>query len=83
MITVHSVLINMLRKHIKLELDRWYYHCDRLGMLVWQDMMSGGAYIGDFYAGVLPNLGIKVKDNKYTTFNEKCQVKLSLNFQLL
>jgi len=33
---------NMLRKHIKLEPLRWYYHCDRLGMLVWQDMPSGG-----------------------------------------
>ena len=33
---------NMLRKHIKVEPMRWYYHCDRLGMLVWQDMPSGG-----------------------------------------
>ena len=33
---------NMLRKHIKVEPDRWYYHCDRLGMLVWQDMPCGG-----------------------------------------
>ena len=33
---------NMLRKHIKVEPLRWYYHCDRLGMLVWQDMVSGG-----------------------------------------
>lgn len=32
----------MLRKHIKLEPARWYYHCDRLGMLVWQDMVNGG-----------------------------------------
>lgn len=61
---------NMLRKHIKIEPLRWYYHCDRLGMLVWQDMMSGGKYIGDFYAGFLPNIGIlKVKDDKYTTFS--------------
>ncbi|MEG2720883.1 MAG: glycoside hydrolase family 2 TIM barrel-domain containing protein, partial [Oscillospiraceae bacterium] len=60
---------NMLRKHIKVEPLRWYYHCDRLGMIVWQDMISGGKYIGDFYAGVLPNIGIKVKDNKYTTFS--------------
>lgn len=36
---------NMLRKHIKIEPMRWYYHCDRLGMLVWQDMMNGG---GDY-----------------------------------
>lgn len=33
---------NMLRKHIKIETARWYYHCDRLGMLVWQDAVSGG-----------------------------------------
>ena len=33
---------NMLRKHIKIEPLRWYYHCDRLGMLVWQDFVSGG-----------------------------------------
>ena len=36
---------NMLRKHIKVEPMRWYYHCDQLGMLVWQDMMNGG---GDY-----------------------------------
>ena len=33
---------NMLRKHVKVEPLRWYYHCDRLGMLVWQDMPNGG-----------------------------------------
>src|SRR5262245_3219368 len=32
---------NMLRKHIKVEPARYYYHCDRLGMLIWQDMPSG------------------------------------------
>jgi hypothetical protein len=32
---------NMLRKHIKVEPARYYYHCDNLGMLVWQDMPSG------------------------------------------
>ncbi|MBO4566732.1 MAG: galactose-1-epimerase [Bacteroidales bacterium] len=34
---------NLIRKHIKVEPARWYYHCDRLGMMVWQDMpaMSG------------------------------------------
>ncbi len=54
---------NMLRKHIKTEPLRWYYHCDRLGMLVWQDMISGGQYIGQFLAGVLPFFSIHVKDN--------------------
>jgi len=32
---------NMIRKHVKVEPARWYYHCDQLGMLVWQDMPSG------------------------------------------
>ena len=32
---------NMIRKHVKVEPARWYTHCDRLGMLVWQDMPSG------------------------------------------
>src|SRR5690625_7667664 len=33
---------NMIRKHIKVEAARWYYHCDRLGMIVWQDMIKIG-----------------------------------------
>ncbi|MFO0869334.1 MAG: glycoside hydrolase family 2 TIM barrel-domain containing protein [Pirellulales bacterium] len=37
---------NMCRKHVKVEPDRWYYWCDKLGLLVWQDMPSGDRYIG-------------------------------------
>ncbi|MEZ6131690.1 MAG: glycoside hydrolase family 2 TIM barrel-domain containing protein [Planctomycetaceae bacterium] len=33
---------NMIRKHIKVEPRRYYYHCDRLGMMVWQDQVSAG-----------------------------------------
>ena len=47
---------NMLRKHIKVESDRWYYHCDRLGMLVWQDMVSGGGPYEFQYVNYLPTL---------------------------
>jgi hypothetical protein len=36
---------NMARKHVKVEPDRWYYWCDKLGLLVWQDMPSGDKYI--------------------------------------
>jgi hypothetical protein len=34
---------NMIRKHVKVEPARWYYHCDKEGILVWQDMPSGDA----------------------------------------
>ncbi len=68
---------NMLRKHIKTEPARWYYHCDRLGMLVWQDMISGGKALNPVHAGVIPNIHgvlspiakLSVKDNKYGIFN--------------
>ncbi|MET8052169.1 sugar-binding domain-containing protein [Streptosporangium sp. NPDC005286] len=40
--TMKRLGFNMLRKHIKIEPMRWYHHCDRLGMLVWQDMVNGG-----------------------------------------
>ncbi|HEX8236581.1 MAG TPA: glycoside hydrolase family 2 TIM barrel-domain containing protein [Abditibacteriaceae bacterium] len=36
---------NMTRKHVKVEPDRWYYWADKLGLLVWQDMPSGGRSI--------------------------------------
>jgi hypothetical protein len=38
--------MNMARKHVKVEPDRWYYWCDKLGLLVWQDMPSGDKFIG-------------------------------------
>lgn len=44
---------NMLRKHLKIEPQRWYYHCDRLGMLVWQDMVNGGRSYRSWYVTYL------------------------------
>jgi beta-galactosidase/beta-glucuronidase len=37
---------NVARKHVKVEPARWYYWCDKIGLLVWQDMPSGDRYIG-------------------------------------
>jgi hypothetical protein len=37
--------LNLARKHVKIEPARWYYWCDKLGLLVWQDMPSGDDYI--------------------------------------
>src|SRR5438445_7703278 len=39
--TLQHLGFNLIRKHVKVEPARWYYDCDRLGMLVWQDMPSG------------------------------------------
>jgi len=38
---------NVVRKHIKVEPDRWYYWCDKLGLMVWQDMPSVNSYGGN------------------------------------
>ncbi|WP_035801465.1 glycoside hydrolase family 2 protein [Butyrivibrio sp. FCS014] len=51
---------NMLRKHIKVEAARYYYHCDRLGMIVWQDMVSGGSSYAKPVVSYLPTLFPKV-----------------------
>ena len=56
---------NMLRKHIKIEPLRWYYHCDRLGMLVWQDMINGGKGANTPLNGIRGFLHLPVKDNNY------------------
>ena len=54
--TARSAGFNMLRKHIKVESERWYWHCDRLGMLVWQDMVSGGDLPGEWSSANIPTL---------------------------
>lgn len=63
-----SMGFNMLRKHIKIEPMRWYYHCDRLGMLVWQDMINGGGEY-DFLTITAPLITrIHKKDDDYKRF---------------
>ena len=54
---------NTLRKHIKVEAEQFYYDCDRLGMLVWQDMVNNGEY--SFWRDTaLPTIGIKKRNDK-------------------
>lgn len=66
---------NMIRKHIKIEPARWYYHCDRLGMIVWQDMINGGGGWNHLHHLILPNFvrALKVKDNKYKALGRASQ----------
>lgn len=49
---------NTLRKHIKVEAEQFYYDCDRLGMLVWQDMVNNGKY-SFLRDTALPTVGLK------------------------
>lgn len=66
---------NMLRKHIKVECARWYYHCDRLGMIVCQDMVNGGsAYhmpVISYLPTLCPGLSSHIKDSHYTALSRK------------
>lgn len=66
--TARDIGFNMLRKHIKIEPLRWYYHCDRIGMLVWQDMINGGS---DYRLMTISSplvTGIHFKDHRYKWF---------------
>lgn len=66
---------NMLRKHIKIEPLRWYYHCDRLGMLVWQDMVNGGEQYSTLLVGYLPTIFSRftMKDHHYGLLGRKSE----------
>lgn len=66
---VKALGFNMLRKHLKIEPLRWYYHCDRLGILVWQDMVNGGGKYSRlatcYLVTVLPPLARLLPDRLY------------------
>ena len=55
---------NMIRKHIKVEPLRWYYHCDRLGMIIWQDMPNGGLIDGEVVATLSLIFGFHRNDTR-------------------
>lgn len=65
---VKQLGFNLLRKHVKVEPARWYWHCDRLGMLVWQDMPNGGGPYKSAVIQALPFAGVMLKDDKYERF---------------
>ncbi len=69
--TMKNCGFNMLRKHIKLEPLRWYYHCDLLGMLVWQDMINGGEQYKFTTISVPLVTGRHKKDSRYAAFCRK------------
>ena len=65
---VKNLGFNVSRKHIKIESLRWYYHCDRLGLLVWQDFVNGCTKY-DFWLNQVPLfVRYKINDHKYKKF---------------
>lgn len=63
-----SLGFTMLRKHIKLEPMRWYHHCDRLGMLVWQDMVNGGETYRPWVITAPVLSPVRLRDDRYEAF---------------
>ncbi len=65
-----SLGFNMLRKHVKIEAERWYYHCDRMGMIVWQDMVNGGGTYKTWFVTYAANIFLPLlrgwKDHRYS-----------------
>ena len=70
--TLKDMGYNTLRKHIKIEEERFYYLCDEISMVVWQDMHNGGGDYNMVFVTYLPNafewFARGVKDNHYGIF---------------
>lgn len=71
---VKSLGFNTIRKHIKIEMPRWYYECDKRGVLVWQDFINGGEKY-KFSTIAFPLItGVQHKDNNYKKFARENEV---------
>ncbi|MBQ7670411.1 MAG: glycoside hydrolase family 2 [Clostridia bacterium] len=69
-LAMKSLGFNTLRKHIKIEPEQFYYDCDRLGMIVFQDMVNNGRY-RFFHDTALPTLGVRSLSDKKTNRDEE------------
>ena len=65
---IKSLGFNVSRKHIKIESLRWYYHCDRLGLLVWQDFVNGCTKYNFWLNQVPLFVRYKINDHRYKAF---------------
>ena len=81
--TAKAMGFNMLRKHIKVEPLRWYYHCDRYGMLVWQDMPCGGGRYDPLIVSAPLVTNIHLRDTAYWLFGRSnSQVRAQFKAEL-
>ena len=65
---IKSLGFNVSRKHIKIESMRWYYYCDRLGLLVWQDFVNGCTKYNFWLNQVPLFVRYKISDKKHKQF---------------
>ena len=70
---VKDMGFNMLRKHIKIEPMLWYYYCDILGVLVWQDMINGGAKYKPLRIMLAPFFNLKLNDKNFKSMGRSEQ----------
>ena len=71
LIMLKKMGFNFIRKHIKIEPLRWYYHCDRLGLVVWQDFVNGGGAYKFTHVAAFPFLGFHHRDDDYEYFSRE------------
>lgn len=64
---------NMLRKHIKVEPECFYYYCDKHGMLVMQDMINNGGY-SFIFDTALPTVGMKQKKDHVSKYDNRMKI---------
>ncbi len=67
--TMKGLGFNVLRKHVKVEPLRWYAHCDRIGMLVWQDMVNGGGRYRHLVTTLPATRPVPVSDRLHRVFH--------------
>lgn len=58
----------MVRKHAKVEPLRWYHHCDRLGLIVWQDIVNGGGRYRELVTTLPARWPIRISDRRHRVF---------------
>ena len=63
-----SLGFNTIRKHIKIEIPRWYFECDKRGVIVWQDFVNGGTSYNWFFITLPLFLNRHVDDHKYKKY---------------
>ncbi len=68
---IKSLGFNTIRKHIKIEIPRWYFECDKRGIIIWQDFVNGGEEY-KFSTIAFPLItGVHHDDHNYKKFNRE------------